>query len=94
MITVQGTVGRLLPDDRDGSMHQRFVLRCASGQTLLVTHNIEIAPRLDGLQAGDTVTVYGEYVWNTQGGLMHWTHRDPGGQHAAGYIEWQGRRYQ
>ena len=94
MITVQGTVDRLLPDDRDGSPHQRFVVRTASGQTLLVAHNIALAQRLDGLRQGDTVTLYGEYVWNNHGGLMHWTHRDPSGRHTSGYIEWQGRRYQ
>jgi hypothetical protein len=94
LITVQGTVDRLLPDDREGSPHQRFVVRTPSGQTLMVAHNIDLAPRLEGLHKGDTVTVYGEYVWNNHGGLMHWTHRDPGGRHAAGYIYWQGRRYQ
>ena len=85
---------RLLPDDRDGSPHQRFVVRTAGGQTLLVAHNMDLAPRLDGLRPGDTVILYGEYVWNNHGGLMHWTHHDPSGRHAAGYIEWQGRRYQ
>ena len=94
MIFVQGRVARVLSDDRDGSPHQRFVVRTASGQTLLVAHNIDLAARLDGLKAGDTVSLYGEYVWSDQGGLIHWTHRDPGGQHAAGYIEWQGQRYQ
>jgi Protein of unknown function (DUF3465) len=94
MIFAQGTVARVLSDDRNGSPHQRFVVRTASGQTLLVAHNIDLAARLDGLKAGDSVSLYGEYVWSDQGGLVHWTHRDPGGQHAAGYIEWQGRRYQ
>jgi hypothetical protein len=94
MITVRATVDHLMSDDRDGSPHQRFVVRTASGQTLMVAHNIELAQRLDGLRPGDTVTLYGEYVWNNHGGLMHWTHRDPSGRHAAGYIEWQGRRYQ
>jgi Protein of unknown function (DUF3465) len=94
MIAVQATVQRLLADDRQGSPHQRFVVRTASGQTLLVTHNVALAPRLDGLRPGDTVSIFGEYIWNIQGGLLHWTHRDPGGQHAAGFIDWQGRRYQ
>ena len=94
LISAQGTVDRLMSDDRDGSAHQRFVVRTASGQTLMVAHNIDLAPRLDGLRKGDTVTLYGEYVWNNKGGLMHWTHRDPSGRHAAGFIEWQGRRYQ
>jgi hypothetical protein len=94
MIAVQATVDRLLPDDRQGAPHQRFVVRTASGQTLLVAHNIELGQRLDGLRPGDTVSIFGEYIWNIQGGLLHWTHRDPGGQHPAGFIEWQGRRYQ
>jgi hypothetical protein len=94
LISVQGTVDRLMSDDRDGSTHQRFVLRTASGQTLMVAHNIDLAPRLDGLRRGDTVALYGEYVWNNKGGLMHWTHHDPSGRHTAGFIEWQGRRYQ
>ncbi|MEO8309150.1 MAG: DUF3465 domain-containing protein [Pseudomonadota bacterium] len=94
LITVRATVDRLLADDREGSPHQRFVVRTASGQTLMVAHNIDLAQRLDGLRTGDAVVLYGEYVWNNHGGLMHWTHHDPSGRHAAGYIEWQGRRYQ
>ena len=94
MIVVRGTVTRLLVDDDEGSPHQRFVIRTPSGQTLLVTHNLDLAPRLNGLRVGDAVNVHGEYEWNDQGGLMHWTHDDPDGQHAAGYIDWKGRRYQ
>ena len=39
----QGTVIRVLPDDLNGLRHQRFVVQLASGQTLLITHNIDIA---------------------------------------------------
>jgi hypothetical protein len=94
MVAVQGTVERLLADDRDGSPHQRFVIRTASGRTLLVAHNLDLAARLDGLGVGDSVSLYGEYAWNDRGGLIHWTHHDPNGTHAAGYIDWKGRRYQ
>jgi hypothetical protein len=94
MIVVQGKVLRLLADDDEGSPHQRFVIRTGSGQTLLVSHNLDLAPRLNGLRVDDTVAVYGQYEWNDQGGVMHWTHDDPDGRHAAGYIEWKGRRYQ
>src|SRR5688572_10263917 len=45
----EGTVTRILPDDVDGDRHQRFVLQLNSGQTLLVSHNIDLAPRIGGL---------------------------------------------
>jgi hypothetical protein len=89
-----GSVERLLDDDLDGARHQRFIVRLGSGQTLLVAHNIDIAPRVAGLQVGDTVRFKGEYEWNAQGGVIHWTHHDPAGGHPAGWIEHEGRRYQ
>jgi hypothetical protein len=93
---VQGTgvVSRILPDDDDGSRHQRFVLRLPSGQTILVAHNIDLAPRIDDLEEGDTVEYSGEYVWNPKGGVVHWTHRDPSGEHAAGWLRHGGRVFQ
>jgi hypothetical protein len=94
MLLVEGRVTRILSDDRDGSPHQRFIIVTNDGQSLLVAHNLDLAPRLDGLEPGHQVSVYGEYEWNEQGGVMHWTHDDPRGAHAAGYIDWQGRRYQ
>ncbi len=89
-----GEVSRLLADDNDGSRHQRIILRLPSGQTVLIAHNIDLAPRVDGLRPGDRVAFYGEYEWNPQGGVVHWTHRDPAGQHVAGWLEAAGRRYQ
>ena len=93
-VTGTGTVTKLLADDNDGSRHQRFILELASGQTLLVAHNIDIAPRLDGLAVGDKVEFYGEYYYNEQGGGIHWTHRDPDGIHSDGYLKWNGEIYQ
>jgi hypothetical protein len=90
----QGTVERLLADDTSGERHQRFIVRLASGQTLLIAHNIDVAPRVEGLQAGDWVSFKGEYVWNAEGGIVHWTHRDPGAGHVAGWIEYRGKTYQ
>lgn len=93
-VTTPGVVARLLPDDTQGSRHQRFIVRLASGQTLLIAHNIDLAPRVAGLQPGDTVTVSGEYEWNDRGGVIHWTHHDPEGRHPGGWIEHRGRRYE
>jgi len=89
----QGTVTRLLADDTSGGRHQRFILKLGSGQTLLITHNIDVAPRLDGLSVGDTVGFYGEYVYSAEGGTIHWTHHDPGGTHVAGWLMWKGQRF-
>jgi hypothetical protein len=89
-----GMVSRILSDDDNGSRHQRFILRLPSGQTLLVAHNIDLAPRIDDLDVGDTVAYSGEYEWNPQGGVVHWTHRDPAGRHVAGWLKHDGRVYQ
>lgn len=89
-----GTVSRILADDNEGSRHQRFILRLDSGKTLLVAHNIDLAPRVAGLRDGDTVSFYGEYEPNPQGGVIHWTHADPQGRHVAGWLEHRGQRYQ
>jgi len=93
VVEVGGVVTRTLADDLSGSRHQRFILRLESGQTLLVAHNIDIAPRIDGLKAGDAVSLRGEYEWNDKGGVIHWTHRDPQGRRPEGWIRHEGRTY-
>jgi len=90
----QGTVVKLLPDDNNGSRHQKFIVRLNSGMTLLLAHNIDLAPRVASLNEGDSVNFYGQYEWNQKGGVMHWTHADPNGLRAAGWIEHKGQKYQ
>jgi len=89
-----GIVVRVLSDDNDGSRHQRFVLKLDSGRTLLVAHNIDLAPRISGLRQGDAVEFNGEYESNAQGGVIHWTHRDPSGHHVDGWLKHEGHTYQ
>ncbi len=89
----EGTVIRVLPDDLNAPRHQRFIVELASGQTLLISHNIDIAPRIDELKMGDDVSFSGEYVWNDKGGVIHWTHHDPKGKHVAGWVTHNGRMY-
>lgn len=91
---VEGVVDRLLADDNDGSRHQRFILRTSERHTVLVAHNIDLAPRLEGLREGEVLSLRGEYEWNDRGGLIHWTHHDPQRRLRGGYIDRQGRRYE
>lgn len=89
----EGVVVRVLSDDTDGSRHQRFVLELPSGHTVLIAHNIDIAPRLEGIKPGDNVGFKGDYEWNPEGGVIHWTHRDPDSRHPGGWLVYQGQRY-
>lgn len=93
-VLVKGNIQRILRDDLEGSRHQRFIIELCSGQTLLIAHNIDIAPRLDGIIKDQTIYVFGEYEWNKNGGVIHWTHHDPDRNHQDGWIIFQGKKYQ
>lgn len=92
-VSGSGEVIRLLPDDNDGSRHQKFIIRLSTGQTLLIAHNIDLAPRINSIREGDTVEYFGEYEWNSKGGVIHWTHEDPNGRHEDGWLKHKGRVY-
>ena len=89
-----GKVIEILPDDNQGSRHQRFILKLVSNQTLLVAHNIDLAPKIENLKVDDHVNFYGEYEWNSKGGVIHWTHHDPNGRHEGGWLNHSGKMYQ
>jgi Protein of unknown function (DUF3465) len=61
---------------------------------VLVAHNIDLAPKINRLRTRDTVEFYGEYEWNSKGGVIHWTHHDPGGQHIDGWLKHDSKTYQ
>jgi len=91
-IEVSGLVTRLLPDDHDGSRHQRFIIDIGSRATLLIAHNIDLAERIP-IGMGDRVHVRGMFEWNDLGGLVHWTHHDPLGIEDGGYVHYRRREY-
>lgn len=86
-------VRKLLPDDTKGLPHQLFLLQLSNGTTVKVAHDIKYAPRVP-IQEGDLVTIKGEYIWNSKGGVVHWTHHSDTPRHEGGYIEFAGNRYE
>ena len=86
-------VRKLLPDDTIGLPHQRFLVGLSNNSTVLIAHDIKYAQRVP-VQAGDQVTIRGEYIWNQLGGVVHWTHHSDTFRHEGGYIEMDGNRYQ
>lgn len=92
-VIATGSVIRILADDNDGSRHQKFILQMPD-RTLLIAHNIDIAPRISNLNIGDRVTFKGIYEPNDKGGVIHWTHRDPSGRNPGGWLQHNGTTYQ
>ncbi|MEJ2135698.1 MAG: DUF3465 domain-containing protein [Desulfofustis sp.] len=89
-----GLVEKVLKDDVDGIRHQRIILRISDTQTVLIAHNIDLAPRVENIDKGDRLEFFGEYEWNKKGGVIHWTHRDPANRHVDGWLKHKGKLYQ
>ncbi len=97
MVTLSADVVKVLPDDNEGSRHQRLLLRLGEPvgevETVLIAHNIDLAERVP-CEEGDRLLVRGQYEWNDRGGVIHWTHHDPGNRREGGWIEHTGVRYE
>lgn len=95
-VQVQGSgrVKAILREDNDGTKHQKFILVLKNGLSILVAHNIDLAPKIDDLHKGDIVEFNGEYEYNEKGGVLHWTHHDPQNRHENGWLKHNGRIYQ
>ncbi len=89
-IRERGDVVRVLGvrDSRSG-MHEGFLVAIAS-RTWRVEDNVDITGPIP-LHRGEPIELQGQFECDD--GVIHWTHRDPGGRHIAGYIEVDGRRY-
>ncbi|GAA5142542.1 DUF3465 domain-containing protein [Thalassotalea piscium] len=88
-----GIVHKILPDDLKGSRHQRFIVKLKDNQTVLIIHNIDISRKIHDLRIGDKVEFSGEYQWNSAGGMVHWTHKDPHSKQKGGWIKHKDRLY-
>lgn len=87
----KASIAKVLPDDTKGDQHQRFIVELPNGQSLLFAHNIDLAPRLEGLKEGSSIAFRGRYEWNEKGGVIHWTHHNPQGGNG-GWLEFNGQR--
>jgi len=97
-VTAAGSVARVLGTELGPSgEHEGFLLHLAGaagrGLTVRIEDNIDLTGPIP-ITEGESIVVRGEYIFDPRGGLIHYTHRDPGGRHAAGYIEAGGKLYQ
>ena len=90
-VTAVGSVARLLGTRRGPSgMHEGFLLHlrgsAGRGLTVRVEDNVDLTGPIP-LAEGEDAEVRGVYVYDPRGGLIHETHLDPRGRHAAGYVK-------
>ena len=97
-VTASGSVARIFGIHVGPSgAHEGFLLHLAGaegrGLTVRVEDNVDLTGPLD-LAEGQSVEVRGEYIFDPRGGIVHYTHRDPRGRHAAGYVRVGDKFYQ
>jgi Protein of unknown function (DUF3465) len=94
-VTAQGTVVRAfgVQAGRE-SPHEGFLMRLSSDCTVVVRveANVDFTGTF-ALRPGQTVIVRGEYEYYAMGGVIHWTHHDPRGRHAGGFIQVDGHQF-
>jgi Protein of unknown function (DUF3465) len=92
LVQTWAKVVKNLPDDNEGSRHQRLIVELRNGHTLLIAHNIDLAPRVPA-KIGEFIEFNGQYEWNEQGGVVHWTHHDPRKRRDDGWIKLNDKLY-
>ncbi|CAN5615256.1 hypothetical protein BH10BDE1_BH10BDE1_08680 [soil metagenome] len=86
------TVTQLLPDDTFGSRHQKWVVQLSNGREVACVYNIDVTPKIP-LKVGDIISLGGQFIYDRDGGLLHWLHEDGRGHRPNGYVELEGVRY-
>jgi hypothetical protein len=77
---------------RTHAEHEAFRVRSDAGP-IEVVDNVSLAPPVP-VRDGDRVEVSGEMVHDPgRIPVVHWTHHDPSGRRAGGFIRWDGRLY-
>lgn len=91
----EGRILAVLPEDTIGIRHQRLLVRLENRKKVLLVHNIDLCPRIDGLERGREIRFYGQFTDNDRGGVFHRLHRNmnPFFPYVDGWIEYDGARY-
>ena len=95
-VLAQGNVVAVLGTMLGPSGHHEGFLLHLTGDcdlTVRVETNVDLTGPVP-LKAGEAAIVKGEYEYSALGGVIHWTHIDPGGRHVAGYVQAAGKVYQ
>lgn len=85
-------VVKLLPDDRSGLEHQKWVVRLSNGSTMQAVYNLDLCEYVQ-LKIGDTISMGGQFIWTNEGAMLHWLHYDPRQNRPDGYVEVNGKVY-
>ena len=94
-VNAEGAVTRVLGTHPGiESPHTGFIVRLKPcGITVRVEANTDFTGVVP-VRVGDDVSMRGEYEYYAQGGVIHWTHRDPRGRHPGGWVTVGGKTYQ
>ncbi len=89
-LSLTASVDRLLPDSTSLHTEQRFIVRCGNGQTVLIDNDVGVGQRVP-VVVGVAITLRGQFIWNDEGGLVHYTHH--GGPNNGGWILFRNHLY-
>jgi hypothetical protein len=85
-------VVKLLPDDRNGLQHEKWVVRLSNGALMQAVYNLDMCEYVP-LKVGDVVSMGGQFIWTNEGAMLHWLHYDPRQNRPDGYVELNGKVY-